>query len=80
MSETRSLNSYSHGQLVSVSMPGLSTGLCYGIIVRSYDPVVYQHGCADVWIDGTCHNVLHSYLLHVDAIPEGRPGLDPSHR
>ena len=73
----RSLNSYYPGQLVRVFI-GDSNDPCYGIIVRSYDPVVYQHGCADVWIDGTCHNVLHSYLLHVDAISEGRPGLDSS--
>ena len=80
MAEHRLTGQYFPGDLVRVEIPGLDPVRGVGVILQSYDPVVYQPGSADVLLHGVVHRfVQHSYLMHVDRLSKRGPGLDSSH-
>jgi hypothetical protein len=80
MAEHRFPGQYFPGDLVRVKIPGSNPVNCVGVVLQSYDPIVYQPGSADVLIHGIVHKfVRHNYLIHVDRLSEGGPGLDSSH-
>jgi len=52
-----------------------------GIVLRVWEPVVYQRASYDVWLRGRVMTIEHNYLLHVTAdeqSPTGGLSLDPS--
>ena len=51
-----------------------------GVVLRVFDPIVYQRGTAEVLLGGSIIVTEHSYLMYVEGTPTRRLSLDSASR